>query len=513
MKSAAWCAVLAIAFASTAWGRTPDGDDEKRETKKSAGDDGVKVEALTSELRAQRAELEAQRAELEALKAQKSPALTFEGTGELPQEKKSGDFDLKASFLSDGLFHLSSGDGNFDLHVGGRVLEEYRYIADRPNGPAGGLAAGTARAPADSFYLRELFISVDGTLWKDWGFKMNGDFATDQVGKLEEGFLEWKHFREFRLQMGQYKVPQSYEYMGSPRFLEEIQRTAMTRFDPGIEMGIMAVGDVLDNRIHYWLGVSNGRGHTNNTGRSVVDDNDNKEFQVKLALTPFAPDKDSPLRKFRIGGFYNRDIQGMGQPGSAAPAGAIAAIGNINDYEFNTTWAVMPGNAIGTRQRYGAELMYAYGPFGLRSEYRVRKDHYEDVTGVIDDTLTYKGYYVSVYWILTGEDKTISARPIVAHNFDLAGGWGALELVARYSVTSFDWDTFKKIGGNAGVGISTNRVSEFTAGFNWWTTPNTRIAVEYVGEKYNDPLNFETTGTGKNRSSLGGILARFQIDM
>ena len=517
---AAWCAVMMFAIGSAAWATRPDGDDEKRGEKNSDGEKS-QVEALRAELNTQRAELDAQRAQIEALKAQKSPTsgLSLEGTGEILQDKKGDEFDLKASFLKDGLFHLKAGD-DFDLHVGGRVLEEYRYIADRPNGPGPALLGTTAggvpnvaRAPADSFYLRELFISIDATLWHDWGAKFNGDFATDQVARLEEGYFFWQHFKELRIQFGQYKVPQSYEYMGSPRFLEEIQRTAMSRLNPGIELGIMAMGDVWDNRFHYWVGLSNGRGHLNNNGRSVFDDNDNKEFQAKLAITPWAPDKDSPLRKFRIGGYYNKGIEGMGQPGSAAPAGGIN-LGNVNTNEFNETWVTMPGGniTIGEQTRYGAELMYAIGPFGLRAEYQGRSDRFQNAAGTIDEKLPWKAYYASVYWFVTGEEKVISARPNVLHNFDFEGGWGALELFVRWSVTSYDWDKFKTIGGSAAAGANTNRLSALTAGVNWWTTKNTRISVDYVAELFNDPLQFENTGGGKDRMSMAGILARFQID-
>jgi phosphate-selective porin OprO/OprP len=511
MKSA-WCAVLAVAICSSAWARTPDGDDEKREGIKSASESTTQVETLSAELRAQRAELDAQRAQIEALKAQKAPVMSLEGAGEPPvQEKK--DVTLTASF-TDG-FHMMTSDGNFDLHVGGRMLEEYRYVTDRPIGPAAGLAAGaTARTQPDSFYAREMFLSIDGTLYHDWGFKINGDFATDQVARLEEGFMEWKHFKEFRLQFGQFKVAQSYEYMGSPRFLEEIQRTAMSRWNPGIELGIMATGSVVDGRFNYWLGVSNGRGHLNNNGRSVADDNDNKEFQVKLAISPWAPDKESFLQKFRIGGYFARDIAGMATPGHAAPGGPVT-LGNVNTNELGTTWITFgaPSAAVagpmGDHTRYGAELLYAYGPFGFRAEAQMRKDRFQNTTETIDEKLPIKGYYLTATYLLTGEDKTVSARVNPSHNLDFEGGWGAVELVARYAACSIDEGKLTTLGIATNTGQNSNRVSVLTAGVNWWTTKNTRISVDYVAENYHDPLAFEAS---KNRAQLGGILARFQID-
>ncbi|HXX95370.1 MAG TPA: hypothetical protein VEN81_17240, partial [Planctomycetota bacterium] len=115
MKSA-WCAVLAVALCSTAWARTPDGDEKKKDGDKSASETPSQVEILSAELKAQRAELEAQRALIESLKANpSSAAMSLEGNP-VPQGQPGG--DLRASF-TDG-FHLKSGD-DFDLHIGGRV--------------------------------------------------------------------------------------------------------------------------------------------------------------------------------------------------------------------------------------------------------------------------------------------------------------------------------------------------------------------------------------------------------
>ena len=188
---------------------------------------------------------------------------------------------------------------------------------------------------------------------------------------------------------------------------------------------------------------------------------------------------------------------------------SIASVCGVNNNEFGTTWVTLPAGAYGDRTRYGAELIYAYGPFGMRAEVQKRTDRFQNAAGTIDEKLPFQGYYMTATWLLTGEDKTVTTRVSPAHPLDFEGGWGALELVVRYAVCSVDNDTFKQIGGNQAPGANTNRVSAMTAGFNWWTTKNTRISMDYVAELFNDPLQFEA---GKNRSSLGGFLARFQID-
>jgi hypothetical protein len=120
--------------------------------------------------------------EIEQLKAALPTRLTLEEQEKKDVDKEApkeaGELELKASF-TDG-FHLKTTDGKFDLHIGGRWLEEYRYTFNRP------VNGGGLRTSTNSFYIREAFISLDGTLYKDWGFKFNGDLAPTAGAVAEE---------------------------------------------------------------------------------------------------------------------------------------------------------------------------------------------------------------------------------------------------------------------------------------------------------------------------------------
>src|SRR5204863_2722692 len=127
------------------------------------GDDGSRLLRLEKELAELKAENEVRRAGLPV-------AMSLDQ--DKKEAQKSDEVEFKASF-TDG-FHIKSSDGNFDLHIGGRWEEEYRYTFNRPTD-------GALRTSTNTFYVREAFISLDGTVWHDWGFKLNGDFTPPQT--------------------------------------------------------------------------------------------------------------------------------------------------------------------------------------------------------------------------------------------------------------------------------------------------------------------------------------------
>jgi hypothetical protein len=227
------------ACASTAFAAADDDDDKKA----PAADPLKRLEKVEEELR-----------QLKAEKALRDAGLP-DRMGLEGQDKKEapkGEAEFKVSF-TDG-FHLKTTDGNFDLHIGGRWLEEYRYVFNRHTD---GATAGI-RTAANTFYAREMFLALDGTLFKDFGFKVNGDFSRTRrraspralpqarpsrpSAIIEEAWVEWKSYKEIRLMFGSFKAPASFEITDSPRFAKLIQRSPMARFEPNFDTGIKAYG-------------------------------------------------------------------------------------------------------------------------------------------------------------------------------------------------------------------------------------------------------------------------------
>jgi len=476
--------VLSTALMGSAYAAVDD--DDKKPSPKPA-DNLRRIEQLEKEIQ-----------ELKKSTAELPGGLRLDEPGK--KDQAAGDeLQFKATF-TDG-FHLKTVDGNFDLHIGGRWLEEYRYTLDRP------VSGGAVRTSTNSFYIREAFISLDGTLYQDVGFKFNGDFSPTTGALIEEAWVEYKPLKEFRIFFGQFKAPISMETSDSPRFLEMIQRSPMSRFVPGMDLGIRIEGGFWDNLLVYQLAVTNGRSHTVNAGRNQVDDNDGKEYMGRLQLAPFAGNKESLLHGLRLGiyGSYSH----IGQDGNINPTGWP---GNLATNELAVTYLVFPAapgfRFAHDRYRVGGEFTFFTGPVMVRGEVLSRNDEFVIAATGRHDLLQTLGYWAAATVVLTGEKKLPNTRLVPLRPLNpKEGSWGALELVARIGTASLSRSELNDMG--VDLTQNTNRVTSISAGINWWTTQNTRFSLDYVGENYHQ--GFQTTGTS-HRSHLNGLLARFQVD-
>ncbi|HLY10958.1 MAG TPA: porin, partial [Planctomycetota bacterium] len=438
--------MVAVAMGRVALGGD-DGADEKKTPPAPPGDreTSERIDRLEKELQSLKAEQATRNAGL-------PPALG------VPQQAlpaaRPGDSDLTASF-TDG-FHIKSGDGNFDLHVGGRVEEDFRGIFDRPvDGPTG----PAAKVQPDTFFFHELFLSVDGTIYKDWGFKLNGDFSPQGANATnplvgtgaisaaipEQAWVEWKHFDEFRLQFGQFKSPNEAESIESPLFQEVVNRSPMSRFVENWELGMQAYGSIWESLFTYQVALMNGRGHLANGGKGLVDDNDGKEVDARMTAAPWVGDKQSFLKGLRVGVWGSYAHEGEGSPRTGQqPQGFPPGVG-FQSTDLSVSYLEFGGAGgfvfHGVRLREGAELTYAVGPFEFRGEVMQRRDEFFMTAGPFngaDRMLGMHGYYGQVSYILTGEEKIPDARITPAHPLDLSkGDWGAMELAFRYGGVSF----------------------------------------------------------------------------
>jgi phosphate-selective porin OprO/OprP len=525
--------LLTAAICSIAWAGAPGGDDERKGGVKPTNDTPSTVETLSAELKAQRAELEAQRTLIESLKTRTpgAPGMSLEGVPN--PAAANGDLDFKATF-TDG-FHLKSGD-NFDLHIGGRAEVDYRQVLDRPICVA--QTGAGARDFNNTFFLRDLFLTMDGPIYKDWGLKLNayfspqGSTSTTPINHSatipENSWLEWKHFREFRIQAGQFKSPCEVETLESPLFTEFVSRSLMSRLVENQDLGVNIYGDLGEGLFTYQIAWQNGRDITANSGRSLVDDNDGKEWGARFTVAPFVQEKDSFLRNLRVGvwGSYGRE----GNGGRAGGLEQFAATGfqstefNVSYLEFTQTTGAAPGVThyllLGRRVREGGELTYAVGPLEIRGELMQRRDEFLVTSAANteeDHFLATRAYYAQVTYIVTGEEKIPDSRISPAHNFDPSvGGWGAVELGVRYSGVAVDRHRLNDLNpaGNVIAAGNSNHVSVLTFGPNWWLTQNVRWAFNWVREHYAEGVTFlDSSPSGSShRVNLGGLLTQIQID-
>ncbi|MBI3856307.1 MAG: hypothetical protein HY293_11515 [Planctomycetes bacterium] len=425
---------------------------------------------------------------------------------QLEKSKGKKGFSLYATFTEG--FHLMDDEGNFDLHVGGRVILHYRDVFGLPhafaNGP-GAPPAYPARTSPDTFYLNSVYLIMEGTIFKQFGYRVTSEISSAAAGpnaRVETAYVEWKPFREFSVRGGSFKMPMSPDTIGSPLFVDEVERSMLAGFVPNFELGLMMYGSFLDGFLTYQVAVTNGRSYLSVQGRARNDDDESKEIVGRLTVAPFVQDPGSVLRLFRAG-----------LSGTIANADKVAMQGTFNaaTTELAVTWMVPnTGDFLdGRRIRGAAEFSWSYGPASFRMEALYRSDEVTRPAAGVDERLITKAWYAQAGCVLTGEDKLLDARIKPAHPVDLSkGDFGAFELVARVALASIERATLLNLATD--LVNQTNRVGSVTVGMNWWLAQNVRVSIDGIREQYYGGINFIPGVT--RETHLYGVLARFQVD-
>ncbi len=412
-----------------------------------------------------------------------------------PETVKPDEVPLEVYF-KDGL-RFRSKDGVFEARIGGRFLGHVRTVFDRPDDET-----APFRSIPNTAFVRQARLEMEGTLSRDWGFKVQTDFGSGTInqslgtaganstGTLRDAFVEWRKFKELQVRLGQFFEPISQEDMCSTRFIDFVERSPLNRLMPGREIGLQVAGLLFDDVLSYQVMGLGGGALLNDQGRAVVDRDDEKELGLLLRVSPFRPSGPDVLKNLRLG---------LGA--SIASVDSVPATGfdlvttELSILYLDSTVATFPFD--GRRSRIDPQISWAFGPFSLSAEYLLRRD--ELAHGAPESEIESSGWYVAATCLLTGEDKKPESR-IVPN-----GDWGAVELAIRYSNVSVDNAVDAGIAVAAG---NAEEVSTFTVGVNWWITRFVRISANGVVESYDEDLQFDQ----RTEDSLFGVLFRGQVD-
>jgi phosphate-selective porin OprO/OprP len=149
---------------------------------------------------------------------------------------------------------------------------------------------------------------------------------------------------------------------------------------------------------------------------------------------------------------------------------------------------------------YGFEAAATFQNFYVGGEYyhwQVEGDGPTNVCAINTSTcergLTpeFSAWYVEGSWVITGETKSYDAghasfgSPRPDHNFDPVHGtgWGAFELLARYSTIDLNWNEGTTLQSDTTVaglgGVRGGEQTITTIGLNWYLNPNLRMMFDY----------------------------------
>lgn len=135
---------------------------------------------------------------------------------------------------------------------------------------------------------------------------------------------------------------------------------------------------------------------------------------------------------------------------------------------------------------WGPEIGLRWRNFLLQGEYHQINVGQASAGAAPRPDLTFEGGYVEASWVITGEPRRYSTssaafgRPNPARPFSLRdGGWGAWEVMARYSVVDLNDEVTRGRAATATGGVFGGRQEVVGLGLSWYPTSFLRFMLDW----------------------------------
>ena len=446
---------------------------------------------------------------------------------------------------SSGGFGFESADGKNVIKLRGLLQADYRSfqegandVRNRSNNRAGNLDANGFHDANDTALLRRIRPTIEGTLNGKYDFRFTPEFAGGSASAVD-AYIDARFDPAFKVRAGKYKPFVGLERLQSGGELKFVERSYVANaILPNRDVGISVYGDVIGDKLNYALGINNGVVDGGNSSTGTEFD-DGKEATARLFATPFKDETNALAGLgFGIAGTFSNS-NGERNLDFTNTSAADATRNGLPSYltEGQQTFFRYGSASVadGKRIRITPQANYYYGPFGLIAEYARVSQDVSLLTSTTSNAptvfvagstkkLSHDAWQIAATYLITGEDSSFKGvKP--KQDFDIdKGGWGAWELVARYSELNLDEDTFKNKAGNsfstdtyANLSESAQSAKTWTAGVNWYLNQNAKVQLNYAHTKFAGGAGIGITAINaagsnvRDRESENALLARFQI--
>jgi phosphate-selective porin OprO and OprP len=384
-------------------------------------------------------------------------------------------------------YSLRSGDGNFQIRFRGYIQSDGRFVGD----------SDTTSGPS-TFVLRRVRPVIEATAFKIFDFKLMPDFGGGTT-VLQDAYADARFAPWFRIRVGKYKAPFGLSRLQSATEMTFIERGTPTLIAPNRDLGVMAFGDVLGERLTYQIGVFNG---VVDGGSADIDDRSGKDVVARVFAHPFRKAQSDTWKQLGVG----FAVSGGSQRGTFTtpdlPSYRTAAQQTFFRYRSDLT---PEGTTVanGDHWRVGPQAYFYRGRVGLLTEYYVSNQKLR--RGVITGDNTSKAWQLEGSYVLTGEDA--SYRGVTPqHTFERATGgkgWGAFELIGRYGRFEVDEDVFQVFANPA---ASARSVDDVVGGVNWYLNRMVKITAEFETNLFDGGAP-----DGGDRQTERGVFTRLQF--
>ena len=382
-------------------------------------------------------------------------------------------------------------DGDFKAKIGGRIYADMLYVDGQSSLTDRMRPQGNFRTRNDQAFISDARIGIEGTIYKNFFYKLEYDFYGDinsktQVDGFRGAYMGMKDIPYIgKITIGQMKEPFSLEELASENNITFLERALPNVFAPGYQWGLEIKNNWFDERLTFAIGA-----FRNSTHSGTMSSGNEWCSTARLTCLPWyeAPDKLVHLGasySFRLpesGGWNHTDNEiRFWQIPELLTRDYIVDTGNFN---------------INAQNLVAWEGAAVYGPVSVQGE--LMQTWLSAPNGQLSKTGYLYGGYGYISYIITGEhriyDKSDGRFKGVEpkHIFSIEDHtWGAWEVAARYSCLNLD---------DKSVGISGGIANDITLGLNWYLNPNMRLMINYV---YADRAGY---------GSLNGIQTRAQVN-
>ena len=362
-------------------------------------------------------------------------------------EKKVGKKNVLGAYWKSGL-RLDSADGDFRLKIGGRIMNDWAIYGTDPKirDRHGQIGDGTE--------FRRARIFLEGGIYGNIKYKGEYDFG-GRDADFKDMYLQIKKVPLVgKLTVGHFKEPFSLQEITSSKYLTFMERAVSYTFSQGRNTGFSFSNALLNKRATYGVGVFR---ETDDSGNGFGEES-NYNVTTRFTFLPWYLQKGGKL--LHLGLSYSHKFRnGQTTRFRTRPEA------NLGPRFVDT------GNFVSDGINYiNPEVALVHGPASLQFEWSSALVNSDEA-----DNPHFNSWYISGSYFLTGEHRAYKTsngafgRIKLDENFNSKGGWGALELAARYSTIDL----------NDGP-IEGGELANITVGLNWYLNPNVRIMFNYV---------------------------------
>lgn len=379
---------------------------------------------------------------------------------------------------------FESADGQYSMRITGRIHYDTGFYSQTGVG-SGGQDARVDNDMNSGTNFRRARLGVEGTIAGEWKYHLMLDSGgdPDNTAGMYEGYLAYNGLNPVTLTLGRHKAATGFAERVSSNDITFLER-ATAHNAPTATFSPPANG---------FSAKANGEQWYLDTGLWYGDINDDAQDELFYwsGRAAFAPVNEKDMM-IHVGAHANVMLEPE-QDGTTNVTFSDRPEMRVSD----TRWISAASQSIFANDQawaYGMEAAAKYQNFWLNGEINFfGMDQTRDPAGGGNDGPDGKfiGYYVQGGWILTGETKRYKMSKAAwagvkpANEFSLSGGgWGALELALRYSVTDLDdnENTFQTnaLGASEFAGFRGGREENITLGLNWYVNNNIRFMFNYI---------------------------------